>query len=159
MNDSPAGVISLNSADPTDTFEAYVTGGYEFEAEETFVEGAISGPLSDNLSARLALRGSEMEGWIDNVAEPVTDFIVLRAGPVHTGVQAPPTQLVVPWGFDQRWPQAPQWALIVSVLASQPLRAFPSQLAYPPLHTGTHAPALQDVVPFEFVQAWPHAPQ
>ena len=72
---SPAGVISLNSANPTDSFEAYVTPGYEFEAEQAFVEGAVSGPLSDTLKARLAVRASEMDGWLENVAEPVRDII------------------------------------------------------------------------------------
>ncbi len=72
---SPAGVISLNSADPTRTLEGYLTAGYEFNAEERFVEGTISGPLSETLSARLAFRGSEMDGWIDNVAPAVTDFL------------------------------------------------------------------------------------
>lgn len=65
---SPAGVISIKSADPTRKFEGYVTGGYEFVADQAYVEGAISGPLSDTLSARLAVRGSTQKGWIQNVA-------------------------------------------------------------------------------------------
>jgi outer membrane receptor protein involved in Fe transport len=72
---SPAGVISLTSADPTDEFEAYVTPGYEFEAEQRFIEGAVSGPLSETLKARVAFRGSEMDGWLDNVAVPVRDIV------------------------------------------------------------------------------------
>jgi len=72
---SPAGVISLRSADPTDSFEAYVTPGYEFEAKQRFVEGAISGPLADTFKARVAFRATKMDGWLDNVAEPVQDFI------------------------------------------------------------------------------------
>lgn len=72
---SPAGVISLTSADPSDEFEAYVTPGYEFEAEQRFIEGAVSGPLSETLKARVAFRGSEMDGWLDNVAVPVRDIV------------------------------------------------------------------------------------
>ena len=72
---SPAGVVSLRSADPTNELEAYVTPGYEFEADERFVEGAVSGPVTDTLKARLAFRGSSMNGWIRNVATPVRDFI------------------------------------------------------------------------------------
>ena len=71
---SPAGVISLTSADPTDKFEAYVTPGYEFEAEQKFIEGAVSGPLTDTLKARVAFRGSDQKGWLDNVARPIADF-------------------------------------------------------------------------------------
>lgn len=72
---SPAGVISLNSANPTEAFEGYVTPGYEFEAEQRFIEGAVSGPLTDTLKARVAFRGSEMEGWMKNVSVPVRDFV------------------------------------------------------------------------------------
>ena len=72
---SPAGVISLQSANPTDKYEGYLTPGYEFNAAERFVEAALSGPLTDTLKARVAFRGSTMNGWIRNVAEPITDFI------------------------------------------------------------------------------------
>lgn len=72
---SPAGVISLRSADPTNTFEAYATAGYEFKADQAFLEGAVSSPLSDTLKARLAFRGSKMKGWIDNVAGPIRDIV------------------------------------------------------------------------------------
>ncbi|TGD71194.1 TonB-dependent receptor [Mangrovimicrobium sediminis] len=73
---SPAGVISLSSARPTEEYEGYVTAGYEFEADQTFIEGAISGPIAGSLKGRLAVRASEMDGWIDNEAEPVADFLV-----------------------------------------------------------------------------------
>lgn len=72
---SPAGVISLRSADPTDVFEGYITAGYEFDASQRILEGAISGPLTETLKGRLAVRGSEMDGWIRNHAQPVQDFI------------------------------------------------------------------------------------
>lgn len=72
---SPAGVISIRSADPTDDFSGYLTAGYEFTADEKFVEGAISGPLSETLKARLAFRGEKTRGWIKNIAQPVQDFI------------------------------------------------------------------------------------
>jgi outer membrane receptor protein involved in Fe transport len=65
---SPAGVISITSKDPTDKLEAHVLSGYEFEAKERYVEGAVGGPLSDVLKARVAIRYSEMDGWIKNVA-------------------------------------------------------------------------------------------
>lgn len=70
---SPAGVISINSADPTRNFEGYVTAGYEFTADQAYVEAAISGPLSDTLSGRLAFRGSTQKGWTRNVA-PVVPY-------------------------------------------------------------------------------------
>ncbi len=71
---SPAGVISLRSADPKNSFEAYATGGYEFEARQRFIEGAVSGPLTDTLKARVAVRASKQDGWIKNVAKPIQDY-------------------------------------------------------------------------------------
>jgi outer membrane receptor protein involved in Fe transport len=68
-----AGVVSVTSADPTDTFSAQAAAGYEFEAREKYVEGAVSGPITDTLTARLALRFDETEGWIDNVATARTN--------------------------------------------------------------------------------------
>lgn len=79
---SPAGVISLSSANPTQRPEGFVRAGYEFEAAERYVEGAVSGPITDTLSARLAVRASAMDGWIRNVAQPVAD-------PLHPGVILP----------------------------------------------------------------------
>lgn len=70
---SPAGVISIRSADPTERFEGYVTAGYEFVANERSLEGAVSGPLGSTLAARLAFRASDMRGWIRNVAEAQAD--------------------------------------------------------------------------------------
>jgi iron complex outermembrane receptor protein len=68
---STAGVISLHSVDPTNTPEAYVHAGYEFEAQEKFSEGAISGPLTDTLDGRLSFRVSDQHGWMKNDATPV----------------------------------------------------------------------------------------
>ena len=68
---SPAGVVSISSANPTDELEGYVRAGYEFEAREKYVEAAIGGPLSDTLKARVAIRGSDMRGWVKNMATPL----------------------------------------------------------------------------------------
>lgn len=70
---SPAGVISLTTAQPTEEFEMSLTGSYEFIADETMLDGVISGPLTDKLSARLAVRGRHMEGWLKNDARPIAD--------------------------------------------------------------------------------------
>lgn len=72
---SPAGVISVRTANPTDYFEGYLTTGYEFNADEKYLEGAVSGPITSTLNARLAFRGEDTKGWIDNTARPVQDFI------------------------------------------------------------------------------------
>ena len=73
---SPAGVISLASAQPTNSLSGYLRGGYEFVADQAIIEGAISGPITDTLKARLAVRYSDQKGWIDirggSVANPFT---------------------------------------------------------------------------------------
>lgn len=72
---SPAGVISINSADPTFNFEAYAFAGYEFVADQAYGEGAISGPLTDTVAARFAFRGSTQKGWTRNVAPVVPGLL------------------------------------------------------------------------------------
>ena len=67
---APAGVVALYSADPTSTLSGFVSAPYEFEAKEKRIEGAISGPLSSTLGARLAFRYSDLEGWIKNNVVP-----------------------------------------------------------------------------------------
>lgn len=69
---SPGGVISLRTNGPTRELEGYVRAGYEFNANERYAEAAISGPISDTLGFRVAVRGSQMDGYIENVAGPVT---------------------------------------------------------------------------------------
>lgn len=62
-----AGAISITTADPTDEFEGSLTGlfGKDNEYEVT---GVLSGPLSDKLSARLALRTTQAPKYMKNAA-------------------------------------------------------------------------------------------
>lgn len=64
---SPAGVVSISTVDPGSTLTGFVRASYEFEARERIVEAAVSVPLTDTLSVRLAGRGSEMSGYIRNL--------------------------------------------------------------------------------------------
>ena len=77
---SPAGVISISSANPTADLEAMVRAGYEFEAEEKYIEAYVSGPVSDQLGFRLAGKFSDVNGWIKNVApggaNPIYPFVI-----------------------------------------------------------------------------------
>ena len=81
---SPGGVISVRTAGPSSTFKGYVRAGYEFEADERYVEGAVGGPITDTLGFRLAGRASAMEGWIVNTAparaNPIEPAFPLPAG-------------------------------------------------------------------------------
>lgn len=68
---SPAGVISITSANPGETFGGYARAGYEFGAEQYYGEVAAGGPLGNGWFARLALRGAEMDGgWVKGVGTP-----------------------------------------------------------------------------------------
>ncbi|MCW1385015.1 TonB-dependent receptor [Novosphingobium sp. KCTC 2891] len=69
---SPGGIISTRTADPSDRFEAGAKVGYEFNAREVRGEGYVSGPIADGLGARLAFYGSDMQGWTKNLV-PATD--------------------------------------------------------------------------------------
>ena len=68
-----AGVISLTSADPTNSAELYTKAAYEIESKTTQVEAVASGPLTDTLGVRVAVRGSIMDGgYYKNEADDVT---------------------------------------------------------------------------------------
>ena len=68
---SPGGVISVHTNGPTEQLSGYLKGGYEFNAGERFVEGAVAGPITDTVGFRVALRGDKMDGYIRNTAEPL----------------------------------------------------------------------------------------
>ncbi|MEM1435598.1 MAG: TonB-dependent receptor [Pseudomonadota bacterium] len=61
-----AGVVAFRSADPTEEFEAKISGGYDFEQEGQFIDGFISGPLSETVGARLAMRYSKTDEFWEN---------------------------------------------------------------------------------------------
>ena len=61
---SPAGIVSIRTADPTDHFEVGAKVGYETYAHEIRTEDYVSGPLTDTLGFRLAGYYSNMRGWL-----------------------------------------------------------------------------------------------
>lgn len=62
-----AGAINITTAQPTDTFEAWISPSYEVLADDGFsIEGAVSGPLTDQLKARLAIRYDDRDGYLHN---------------------------------------------------------------------------------------------
>lgn len=69
---SPAGVISIRTADPTDEFELVGRAGYEFEADEQRYELIISGPVMDTLKVRLAGTYGKQKGFFTNRARGIT---------------------------------------------------------------------------------------
>ena len=64
---SPAGIVVVHTADPTPAFETGASVSYEVYADEVRTDGYLSGPITDSLGMRLALYGSKMRGWEDNL--------------------------------------------------------------------------------------------
>jgi iron complex outermembrane receptor protein len=64
---SIGGAINVISRRPTNDFYAEIRGRYE-NFEHSLIEGAISGPLGENIKARLAANWEKQnQGWFDNV--------------------------------------------------------------------------------------------
>ncbi len=64
-----AGVVALQTNNPSEQFEGSLRFNNEFESKDRTLEGVISIPVNDWLGIRLAVQASEMEeGWIDNSA-------------------------------------------------------------------------------------------
>ncbi|RIA37987.1 iron complex outermembrane receptor protein [Hephaestia caeni] len=63
-----AGAISITTNGPTDIFEGQVRSVYNFKRRGFDTDGYISGPLSDKLSARLALKYTNYDGYIRNTS-------------------------------------------------------------------------------------------
>lgn len=63
---STAGVVSITTADPTDELMIRGRTAYEFKGEEALGEIIASGPLTDTLGLRVAMRFSRMwGGYVD----------------------------------------------------------------------------------------------
>ena len=66
---STGGAINYIAAKPTDTFKAGFDLGYG-RFNEVIAGGFVSGPLSDTLRARIAVRGEHMDGWQISATRP-----------------------------------------------------------------------------------------
>lgn len=89
---SPAGVISITTADPGNRLEVLVRGGYELDADEKRGDLVISTPLTSTVGARLALSISDMEGYRTNLA----GFAAATANALRPGAVS---------GFEPRGPK------------------------------------------------------
>jgi len=62
---SIAGAVTISSEMPTDELSGYGRVLYG-EDEESKIEAAISGPITDHLKGRLVLYRRDINGWVDN---------------------------------------------------------------------------------------------
>lgn len=69
-----AGAISIVTRKPTEEVEAELGVRWEHEYEEMRYDGVVSGPLTDNLSARLSVFSMEQDkGYVDNIVRDTTE--------------------------------------------------------------------------------------
>jgi len=88
--DSPAGVVAIDSQNPGDTFSGYFTGQHEFVTDTWAGEGAVTIPVNDTLSFRIAGRISDMfGGYVRNNAQPIADPFPAEAGLILPGAAYP----------------------------------------------------------------------
>jgi iron complex outermembrane recepter protein len=71
---SPAGIVSIRTADPTKDFEAKATVGYETEAQEYRTQDYISGPITDTLGGRIAGDFSTMRGYLREATSSTSPY-------------------------------------------------------------------------------------
>ncbi len=62
---SPGGVLSFITADPTDQKEFSVSTEYETESGDVFYQALASGPISENVRGRLVGRFTDMNGYFN----------------------------------------------------------------------------------------------
>ncbi|MGB2253825.1 MAG: TonB-dependent receptor [Spongiibacter marinus] len=80
---SIAGALSLISARPGQEFEGSVSATYEPDFNEQIIDLVLSGPLTDTVGARLAIRKRDIDGHMENLTlnrdEPTRDEGTIRA--------------------------------------------------------------------------------
>jgi iron complex outermembrane receptor protein len=70
---SPGGIVSLRTSDPTRKLLVEARGSYEFTGDESTGEFTISGPLTSTLGARAFIHASDIKGYTRNLAPNVAD--------------------------------------------------------------------------------------
>ena len=79
---SVAGALSLHSQRPSQEFEGSISGLYEPTHGERTIDLILSGPLTDRVGARLAIRKRDIDGYIENLTldkdEPERDEGTVR---------------------------------------------------------------------------------
>ena len=74
-SNSPAGVVAMNSVDPGRTFTGYANLSYEFTTQTPNIDAAVTIPITDTLSVRLAGKADTVRGYIRNVAPPTPQLL------------------------------------------------------------------------------------
>ena len=72
---SPGGVVSIRSVNPGNTFSGFVRAGYEFTNDQAQIEAAAGGPIGGGFGVRVAVFGSDSQGYIRNQDNGVVDVV------------------------------------------------------------------------------------
>lgn len=80
---SPAGIISLKTEDPSRGSPRFAKAGYNFDTRQAYAEAGGNLAVSDVLGARLAVRYSRQDGYFINDARDVLDRGVVIRGAEH----------------------------------------------------------------------------
>lgn len=83
------GVIAVDSNNPGSKFEASLAGGYGFKGDETYVDGFLSGPVTDTLGARFAFHANKTEGYFRNTAGVAVDVLQQAVEPTKDFTRIP----------------------------------------------------------------------
>jgi iron complex outermembrane recepter protein len=78
---SMAGIVNIQTADPTNKFEAGAKVSYEPYAREELVEGYVSGPVAEGLQVRLAGQFSHMDGDLTDQTPRNSEYFDTARGP------------------------------------------------------------------------------
>ena len=140
---SPGGVVSVKSADPTKTFSAFARAGYEVTTNHNrSLEAAISGPLTDSLGYRVAGFASKSDGYITNQDTGVPDLIRTAASgstfvppaQPHLGAEEKEAvRLTLKYDGEARFNA--NLKLLLSRYRGQSLQSFDEVMACPPGRT------------------------
>jgi outer membrane receptor protein involved in Fe transport len=96
-----AGVVAVETNDPGQDVELIGKASYELEQEKQVYEAILSGPLTDNFGARLALRTSDMnEGYLRDLAGATT-YTTLDAATFTPTVHANPALKQDQWPAEE----------------------------------------------------------
>lgn len=123
---SPAGVISVTTADPGNQLAGYARVGYEFVADERYIEAAVGGSVTDTLGLRLAGRYSFMEGYLHNGAKAGT---FPCSGPGCAFAPWVAAGATIPGADYDRLPHGDDWGVRLTALWS-PTDALTAKLKY-----------------------------
>lgn len=63
-----AGAVTIHSAQPSDELEASLTASYEPRYQSYSADGVLSGPITERLKGRLAVRQAESDGFMENTS-------------------------------------------------------------------------------------------